>query len=88
MTSMFSLMERYDEPFSLAIFALPIVAAQKLGPTLDTTLTLPGNATFQRESLGMAAVALAFSFVRQGVGLFLKRRLERPHAAPLQVQTD
>ncbi len=75
-------------PFSLAIFALPIVAAQKLGPTLDTTLTLPGNATFQRESLGMAAVALAFSFVRQGVGLFLKRRLERPHAAPLQVQTD
>ena len=65
-------------PFALALFALPILSAQKLGPSLDTALTLPGNPMFQRVALGMAAVALAFSFVRQAAGVFIRRRLERP----------
>lgn len=67
-------------PFALAVFALPIFLVQKLGPSLDTTLTLPGNPVFQRAALGMAALALAFSFVRQAAGIFLRRRLERPQA--------
>lgn len=67
-------------PFALAVFALPVLAAQKLAPSLDTTLTLPMNAAFQRASLGMAAAALAFSFVRQLAGVVLRRRLERPRA--------
>ena len=65
-------------PFAFALFALPILAAQKLGPSLDTTLTLPGNPTFQRSALGMAAAALAFSFVRQAMGIVVRQRLERP----------
>lgn len=65
-------------PFAFALFALPVLAAQKLGPSLDPTLTLPGNPVFQRAALGMAAVALAFSFVRQAAGVFVRRRLERP----------
>ena len=68
-------------PFAFVLFGLPILAAQRLGPSLDTTLTLPGNPTFQRAALGMAAAALAFSFVRQAVGTVLRRRLERPKAA-------
>lgn len=72
-------------PFALAVFALPILAVQKLGPLLDTTLTLPGNATFQRMALGMAGVALAFSLLRQCVGLLLRGRLERPRAARLDL---
>ncbi|MGY2892137.1 hypothetical protein [Deinococcus sp. UYEF24] len=70
-------------PFALAVFALPIFLIQKLGPSLDTSLTLPGNPVFQRAALGMAALALAFSFVRQAVGIFLRRRLERPQAGRL-----
>ena len=67
-------------PFSLAVFALPIFLMHKLGPSLDTTLTLPGNPVFQKTALGMAALALAFSFLRQAVGVVLRRRLERPQA--------
>ena len=68
-------------PFAFVLFGLPILAAQRLRSSLDTTLTLPGNPTFQRAALGMAAAALAFSFVRQAVGIMLRRRLERPKAA-------
>ena len=68
-------------PFAFALFALPILAAQRLGPSLDTGLTLPGNPTFQRAALGMAAAALVFSFVRQAVGILVRRRVERPKAA-------
>ena len=75
-------------PFALAVFALPILAAQKLGPTLDTTLTLPGNPAFQRAAFGAVLAALAFSLLRQGLGLYLRRRLERPRAARLSVQMD
>ncbi|WP_407539188.1 hypothetical protein Q0M94_13565 [Deinococcus radiomollis] len=67
-------------PFALAVFALPIFLSQKLGPSLDTTLTLPGNPVFQRAALGMAALALAFSFLRQALGIVLRGRLERPQA--------
>jgi hypothetical protein len=75
-------------PFAFVVFALPIFAAQKLAPSLDTTLTLPGNATFQRTALGMAAAALAFSFVRQALGLYLRRRLEQPRAVQLPAVTE
>lgn len=68
-------------PFALALFALPILLTQRLGPSLDTTLTLPGNPVFQRASLGMAALALAFSCVRQVVGIYLRRRVEQPRPA-------
>lgn len=68
-------------PFALALFALPILLTQRLGPSLDATLTLPGNPVFQRASLGMAALALAFSFVRQVVGIYLRRRVELPRPA-------
>lgn len=65
-------------PFAWALFALPILLTQKVGPSLDSTLTLPGNAVFQRASLGMAALALTFSLVRQALGIYLRRRVERP----------
>ncbi|WP_407570919.1 hypothetical protein [Deinococcus altitudinis] len=75
-------------PFALAVFALPIFLIQKLGPSLDTSLTLPGNPVFQRAALGMAALALAFSFLRQAVGIFLRRRLERPQAGRLALPSE
>ncbi|WP_424949326.1 hypothetical protein [Deinococcus sp.] len=75
-------------PFALVIFALPIFAAQKLGPSLDTTLTLPGNAQFRKATLVMAVISLAFSFVRQAAGLYLRRRLEQPRAVKVSAQTD
>jgi hypothetical protein len=75
-------------PFALAVFALPIFLVQKLGPSLDTTLTLPANQTFQRATLGMAGLALAFSLLRQAVGIYLRRRLERPQPGRLAASTD
>lgn len=75
-------------PFALAVFALPIFLIQKLGPSLDTSLTLPGNPIFQRAALGLAALALGFSFVRQAVGAMLRRRLERPQAGRVAVSTE
>ncbi|GGJ62217.1 hypothetical protein [Deinococcus aquiradiocola] len=66
-------------PFAFAAFALPILLTERLGPSLDTTLTLPSNAQFRASSLGLAAAALAFSFVRQALGIYLRRRAEQPH---------
>jgi hypothetical protein len=75
-------------PFAFALFALPIVLAQKLAPTLDTTLTLPDNAQFRTSSLLMAALALAFSLLRQGAGMYFRKRSEQPRSAALANQTD
>jgi len=66
-------------PFAFAAFSLPILLTERLGPSLDTTLTLPSNAQFRASSLGLAAAALAFSFVRQALGIYLRRRAEQPH---------
>ncbi|BDP41523.1 hypothetical protein DAETH_14920 [Deinococcus aetherius] len=56
-------------PFAAAVFALPLLAVGRYGTKLDPELTLPGNATFQRTALTAMLAALAFSFVRQLVGV-------------------
>ena len=65
-------------PFAYALFVLPILLAQRLGPSLDDTLTLPGNATFRRSAFLMAGLGLGFSLLRQLAGLYLRRRAEQP----------
>ena len=65
-------------PLAYALFALPLLLAQRVGPSLDDTLTLPGNATFRRSTFVMAAIGLGFSLIRQAVGIYLRRRAEQP----------
>nr|WP_246580272.1 hypothetical protein [Deinococcus aestuarii] len=56
-------------PFAAAVFALPLLAVGRYGTKLDPELTLPANATFQRTALTAMLAGLAFSFVRQLVGV-------------------
>ena len=65
-------------PFAGVLFALPVLLTWRLVPSLDSTLSLPGNHTFLKVSLGMAALGLGFSFLRQVVGVLLRWRQERP----------
>ncbi|MFC4453249.1 hypothetical protein [Deinococcus sonorensis] len=64
-------------PFAWAVFAAAILGAARLSPSIDDTLTLPMNHTFQRTSLLMAALGLGFSLLRQLTGLYLRRRAEQ-----------
>ncbi|WP_425147638.1 hypothetical protein [Deinococcus sp.] len=75
-------------PFSYALFALPMLLAQRFGPSIDATLTLPANASFRRSTLLMAALGLGFSFLRQVAGIVLRRRLERPRLADPRAAPD
>lgn len=68
-------------PFSFAVFVLPTLAIQRLGPSLDPTLTLPGNAVFQRTAVQMAALGLLFNALVWVVVLIRRRLLRRPKAA-------
>lgn len=61
-------------PFAAAIFALPLLAVGRYGTRIDPELTLPANATFQRTALTAMLAGVAFSFVRQLVGLLMRRR--------------
>lgn len=56
-------------PFAAAVFALPLLAVGRYGTKVDPELTLPANATFQRTALTAMVAGLAFSFVRQLVGV-------------------
>lgn len=64
-------------PFAAAVFALPLLAVGRYGTKLDPELTLPGNATFQRTALTAMLAGLAFSFVRQLVGVAWRYRARR-----------
>ena len=59
-------------PFAGAVYALPLLAIARFGTKLDPGLTLPANSTFQRAALLGMVAGLAFSFVRQLVGVILR----------------
>lgn len=59
-------------PFAALIFALPLLALGRYGTKLDPELTLPGNSTFQFAALAAMLAGLAFSFVRQLVGVAVR----------------
>ncbi|EYB67764.1 hypothetical protein DEIPH_ctg033orf0204 [Deinococcus phoenicis] len=67
-------------PFAAVIFTLPLLALGRFGTKLDPTLTLPGNATFQKTALTAMLAGLAFSFVRQLTGVALRYRTRRQAA--------
>lgn len=72
-------------PFAAVIFALPLLAVGRYGTKLDPGLTLPGTATFQRAALSAMVAGLAFSFVRQLVGVAVRysRRRRAARSAAL-----
>lgn len=76
-------------PFAAAIFALPLLAVGRYGTKIDPGLTLPANATFQRTALTAMLAGLAFSFVRQLVGVAWRygrrRRARRAAAVPAPI---
>lgn len=59
-------------PFAGAVYALPLLAIARFGTKLDPELTLPAKSTFQRAALLAMVAGLAFSFVRQLVGVLLR----------------
>ncbi|GAA5532461.1 hypothetical protein [Deinococcus aluminii] len=76
-------------PFAAVIFALPLLALARFGTKLDPGLTLPANATFQRTALTAMLAGLAFSFVRQLVGVawrYSARRRAARRAVPTAAQ--
>ncbi len=61
-------------PFAGLIFAGTLLAVARFGSKFDPTLKLPSNDTFLRSALIAMAAGLAFSLVRQLIGLWLRRR--------------
>lgn len=68
-------------PFAGALFAGAILLAQKLGDMLGTPIKLVSNPELERRALLAAAIGLAFSFVRQLVGMLLRWQKRRRAAA-------
>lgn len=64
-------------PFAAALFALPILAAAKLAPSVDSTIKFPANAEFQKLAFIAVGIGLLISLVRQVVAILLRRRSER-----------
>lgn len=68
-------------PFAGAVFAGAILSAPKLGEVLGTPIKVLESSDLQRMTLLPMAAALAFSFVRQIVGMIVRwqrrRRAER-----------
>ncbi|AZI42099.1 hypothetical protein EHF33_04530 [Deinococcus psychrotolerans] len=64
-------------PFAAALFALPILAAAKLAPSVDATIKFPANPEFQKLAFIAAGIGLTVSLVRQVVAALLRRRAER-----------
>ncbi|OLV18108.1 hypothetical protein [Deinococcus marmoris] len=61
-------------PFAGLIFAGTLLAVARFGSKFDPTLKLPSNDTFLRSALIAMLAGLAFSLVRQLIGLWLRRR--------------
>lgn len=61
-------------PFAGLLFAGTLLAVARFGPKFDPTLKLPSNDTFLRSALIAMLAGLAFSLVRQLIGLWLRRR--------------
>ena len=74
-------------PLAYGMFALPLLLIARVGPSLDSTLSLPSSASFRRSTLVMAAFALGFSLLRQAVGIYLRRRAEQPKLANIRPPT-
>ena len=75
-------------PFAAVIFAGALYATGRFGLKIDPELTLPANATFQRSAVLPMLIALAFSFVRQYVGVavrYARRRRAARAATPVSV---
>ncbi|CAM3177641.1 hypothetical protein DEDE109153_01315 [Deinococcus deserti] len=64
-------------PFAGLLFAGTLLATGRFGPRIDPQLTLPANVEFQRTAILAMMIGLAFSFVRQVVGIILRRRAAR-----------
>ena len=64
-------------PFAAALFALPILAAQRLGPLVDPTIKFPANAQFQQLAFIAAGIGLLVSLIRQIAAAIVRQRQER-----------
>jgi hypothetical protein len=71
-------------PFSFAAFVLPTLLIRRLGPSLDPSLTLPSNGSFERTALLMAVLGLFFNALVWVVVLIRRQLLsDQKPAAPL-----
>lgn len=61
-------------PFAGLLFAGTLLAVSRFGPKFDPKLTLPTTDEFLRAAILAMLVGLAVSFVRQFVGMFLRRQ--------------
>ncbi|GGM04967.1 hypothetical protein [Deinococcus aerophilus] len=68
-------------PFAGALYAGTLLAVARFGTKFDPEMKLPSNDTFLRSALLAVAVGLGFSFVRQLIGLYLRRRAARSRSA-------
>lgn len=75
-------------PFAGALFAGTLFVAAKFGLKFDPALKLPSNETFLRSAMLAMLVGLGVSFVRQFIGLYLRRRARiraRQEAEPISL---
>ncbi|WP_229780674.1 hypothetical protein [Deinococcus malanensis] len=64
-------------PFGGLLFAGTLLVTARFGPRIDPQLTLPANVEFQRTAILAMLAGLAFSFVRQVIGIMMRRRAVR-----------
>ena len=64
-------------PFAAALFALPILAAERLAPLVDPTIKFPANAQFQNLAFIAAGIGLLLSLIRQVAAAIIRQRQER-----------
>lgn len=75
-------------PFAAVGFVTPIIAAAKLAPKLDPTISLPANHNFQHQAFTALGIGLAISLVRQLIDLFLRLNARRRNVDGLQLMVD
>lgn len=64
-------------PFAGLLFAGTLLATARFGPRIDPQLTLPANVEFRRTVILAMMIGLGFSFVRQVIGIIMRRRALR-----------
>lgn len=73
-------------PFAGAVYLLPLLALGQYGTKLDPSLTLPGQSRFQQAAVLAMVAGLAFSFVRQLIGVVMRVQARRRAARAAAVQ--
>ncbi|AWN23463.1 hypothetical protein DKM44_09685 [Deinococcus irradiatisoli] len=75
-------------PFAAVLFVVPILAAAKLAPYLDTSIKFPANPQFQKLAFIAAGIGLLLSLIRQSVVALVQQRARRPRPATLPASTS